>query len=131
MDRVIRKISCLLITICISVYVVNDFLGKSLIIEEDVIVPHGYCDTFYESYSSNTGMTTINGIGNIYYNLEYLGYDVIQEDITDNHIDVCFQKNDDIWRYYYEIGTGYVIFFNNNYESSFNGATYIIERKDI
>ena len=131
MDRVIRKISCLLLTICMVVYVVNDFLGESLIIKDDVIIPQEYCDTLYESYTNNTGITTINGIGNIYYNFVYLGYEVVQEEITDNYIDVCFKKDDDIWRYFYEIGTGYVIFFNNKYESSFNGATYIIERKDI
>lgn len=131
MDRVIRKLACFLITVCIIVYAVNDFLGKSLKVVEDVVIPHEYCDTFYESFNSNTGVTTINGIGNVYYNFKYLEYDIIKEDITDNHIDVCFQKDDDIWRYYYEIGTGYVIFFNNKYESSFNGATYIIERKDI
>lgn len=131
MDRVIKKISCLLITACIMMYVANDFLGKSFTVINDVVVPTRYCDTFYESFTSNTGITTINGIGNIYYNFKYLGYDVIKEEITDDHIDVCFKNNEDIWRYYYEIGTGYVIFFNSNYESSFNGATYIIERKDI
>lgn len=131
MDRIVRKVLCVIITTCMAVYVGNDFLGKSLIIANNVTVPQEYCDTFYESYSNNTGTTTINGMGNVYYNLKYLGYDVIKEDITDNYIDVCFQKNDDIWRYYYEIGTGYIIFFNNKYESSFNGATYIIERKDI
>lgn len=131
MDRIIRKVLCVIVTACIAVYVANDFLGKSLIIKEDITIPHTYCDTFYESYSNNTGVTTINGMGNLYYNFSYLGYDIVQEDITDNYIDVCFRKDDDIWRYYYEIGTGYVIFFNNKFESSFNGATYITERKDI
>lgn len=131
MDRIIRKTLCLTVTVCIMVYAVNGFLGKSLHIADDVIIPQGFCDTFYESYSNNTGMTTINGMGNVYYNFTYLGYAIIKEDVTDKYIDVCFQKGEDIWRYYYEIGTGYVIFFNNNYESSFNGATYIIERKDI
>lgn len=131
MDRIIRKIICIIITACITVYVVDDFLGKSLLIKEDVIIPSNYCETFYESYSNNTGSTTINGIGNVYYNFEYLGYDKIKEEITDRYIDVCFKLDDDIWRYYYEIDTGYVIFFNNKYELSFNGVTYIIERKDI
>lgn len=121
----------MLVTICIMVYVVNDFLGKSFIIADDVIIPQNFCDTFYESFTNNTGRTTINGIGNVYCNMAFLGYDIIQEDIGDDYIDVCFQKDSDIWRYYYEIGTGYVIFFNNKFESSFNGATYIIERKDI
>lgn len=131
MDRIIRKVLCVIVTICITVYVVNDFLGKSLIIKSDVIVPSDYCETFYESYSNNTGMTTINGIGNVYYNFNNLGYDIVKENVTDKYIDVCFKRYNDIWRYYYEIGTGYVIFFNNNYETSFNGVTYIIDRKDI
>ena len=131
MDRIIRKILCVITTICITVYVVNDFLGKSFMVKEDVVVPSNYCETFYESYTNNTGVTTINGIGNVYYNFKQLGYSVYNEQITDNSIDVCFVLEDDIWRYYYEIGTGYVIFFNNKYELSFNGATYIIERKDI
>lgn len=131
MDRVIRKISCLLITICIVLYVVNDFLGESLNIVNDVIIPGDYCETYYESFNNNTGVTTINGIGNAYYNFSKLGYSIIKEDITNDYVDVCFQKDDDIWRYYYEIDTGYIIFFNNKYELSFNGVTYIIERKDI
>lgn len=131
MVRIVRKILFIIVTICMVVYVVNDFLGKSLLIENDVEIPAEYCDTFYQSYSTNTGVTTLNGIGNVYINFSDLGYNVVKEDITETYIDVCFQKSEDIWRYYYEIDTGYVIFFNNKFEESFKGATYIIERKDI
>ena len=131
MDRIIRKAIFIIVTVCVIAYAGNDFLGKSLIIVDDVVIPNTFCETYYESYNNNTGVTTINGMGNVYYNFKALGYNVVQEEINENIIDVCFQKDEDIWRYYYEIGTGYVIFFNNNFESSFNGATYIIERKDI
>jgi hypothetical protein len=39
------------------------------------------------------------------------------------------EKTDEVWRYYFDSQLSYIIFFNSDYENSFEGQTYINERR--
>jgi hypothetical protein len=54
-----------------------------------------YADTYYEMLSDNVGLTTINGISNVYVNMLNSGYNVYNEDIESSYIDVSFVKDNE------------------------------------
>ena len=47
-----------------------------------------------------------------------------------NTIDVMFRnEQNNIWRYYYDKTTSYLLVFNSDYETSYKGISYIIDKK--
>lgn len=90
-----------------------------------------YSPTYYEMLSDNVGMTTINGISNVYVNMETAGYSLYSETITSNSIDASFVKDGHpSYRFYYSHPDGRITFFCSDYESSFTGLAYIIDRME-
>lgn len=120
----IAAIACLSMTIINLSNVQFDTYGTIYIVDE-------YVDTYYEVLSDNVGLTTINGISNVYYNMKRDGYSIYKEDISNTHVDVSFVKEGaPSYRYYYEHSKGKITFFSSDYESSYTGISYIIEKKD-
>lgn len=132
MIRVARRVlmaitaaTCLVITVVNALDCELNTVGTMRVVEE-------YADTYYEMLSDNVGITTINGISNVYVNMTADGYSIYKEDVGKSYIDVSFVKDDaPSYRYYYEHPEGRITFFCSEYENSFSGLAYIIERKEI
>lgn len=132
MIRVVRRVLMVLTAVtCLVITTVNaldcelNTVGTMRVVEE-------YADTYYEMLSDNVGITTINGISNVYVNMTADGYSIYKEDVGESYIDVSFVKDDaPSYRYYYEHPEGRITFFCSEYENSFSGLAYIIERKEI
>lgn len=132
MIRVARRVLMVLTTVtCLVITAVNaldcelNTVGTMRVVEE-------YADTYYEMLSDNVGITTINGISNVYVNMAADGYHIYKEDVGKSYIDVSFVKDGaPSYRYYYEHPEGRITFFCSEYENSFSGLAYIIERKEI
>lgn len=129
--RIIRRLIltvALIISVCITLYNINDVryetIGTTYIVDE-------YVDTYYEMLSDNVGLTTINGISNVYVNMKVDGYSIYSEDVKPNYIDVIFTKDKNpTYRYYFTYPEGRVTIFSSEYESSYLGVSYINERKE-
>ncbi len=131
MMKVFRKLLLMVAAVtcvCITLYnagdaTIDDY-GTFYLVGE-------YSDTYYEMLSDNVGLTTPNGISNVYINMAVDGYSVYKEEITDSYVDVSFTKDGcPSYRYYYEHPSGRITFFSSDYESSFTGVAYINERKE-
>lgn len=89
-----------------------------------------YVSPYYEEISENSGLTSINGISNVYINMQADRYSIYKEEITPTTVDVSFVKEGEpAYRYYYDTSTNRITFFSSNYETSGVGVTYIIDRK--
>ena len=129
--RVFRKIILLVaagVCVYLTLYNANDMgvsvVGTFYIVDE-------YVPTYYEMLSDNVGITTENGISNVYVNMSADGYSIYNEVVTSNSVDVSFVKDRcPSYRYYYSHPDGRVTFFCSDYESSFTGLAYIIDRKE-
>lgn len=131
MVRKLRKfIFVLTAFICIGITLYN---LDNIPIETNgtVYLVNQYADTYYEMLSDNVGLTTINGISNVYVNMEADGYSVYNEDITSSYIDVSFVKEDcPSYRFYFTYPECRITFFCSEYENSYTGFSYISERKE-
>lgn len=129
--RVIRKLLFLVAAIacvCITIYNVNNVPVNTT---GTVYIVDKYADTYYEMLSDNVGITTINGISNVYVNMKNDGYTIYKENITNNNIDVSFVKDGcPSYRFYFEYPEGRITFFSSEYENSYTGYSYINERKE-
>lgn len=131
MFRIFRKVTFLVacvVCVVITLYNVDDIHmetnGKVYIVDE-------YADTYYEMLSDNVGLTTINGISNVYVNMKHDGYSIYNETVNDSFIDVGFVKDGyPSYRFYFEYPEGRITFFSSDYESSYTGFTYINERRE-
>lgn len=131
MVRIFRKLLFVIAAfICVGITVYNldtvptTTVGTVYLVDE-------YADTYYEMLSDNVGLTTINGISNVYVNMKTDGYSVYSEDITDSHIDVSFIKEGSpSYRFYFTYPDGRITFFCSEYENSYTGFSYISERKE-
>lgn len=124
--RFILTVTCLA---CICLTIINydkvrfEMYGTAYIVSK-------YADTYYEMLSDNVGITTINGISNVYSNMKKDGYSIYKEDIKDNHIDVSFVKNEyPSYRFYFTYPEGRITFFCSEYEDSYTGLAYINEER--
>lgn len=129
--KVVRKLLLLIAAVsCVVITVVN--AGDAEIDDDGTFYIIGeYHDTYYEMLSDNVGLTTPNGISNVYVNMVEDGYSIYREEITDSYVDVSFTKEGyPSYRYYYEHPSGRITFFSSDYESSFTGVAYINERKE-
>ena len=129
--RVIRKLLFLIAAVacvCITVYNVDNVPVNTT---GTVYIVDKYADTYYEMLSDNVGITTINGISNVYVNMKNNGYTIYKESITNNNIDVSFVKDGyPSYRFYFEYPEGRITFFSSEYENSYTGYSYINERKE-
>lgn len=129
--RVIRKLLFLIAAIacvCITVYNVDNVPVNTT---GTVYIVDKYADTYYEMLSDNVGITTINGISNVYVNMKNDGYSIYKENITNSSIDVSFVKDGcPSYRFYFEYPEGRITFFSSEYENSYTGYSYINERKE-
>ena len=129
--RVMRKLLFLIAAIacvCITVYNVDNVPVNTT---GTVYIVDKYADTYYEMLSDNVGITTINGISNVYVNMKNDGYTIYKENITNNNIDVSFVKDGyPSYRFYFEYPEGRITFFSSEYENSYTGYSYINERKE-
>lgn len=129
--RILRKIiltMAVVAVVLVTVYNINTIphstSGTAYIIDE-------YVDTYYEMLSDNVGLTTINGMSNVYVNMKADNYTIYSEDIKSDHIDVIFVKDGyPTYRYYFTYPDGRVTIFSSEYESSYLGISYISERKE-
>lgn len=89
-----------------------------------------YVDTYYDRVSDNSGITSINGVSNVYVNMLDCSYIEHYIDIQSNYIDMSFiGTGGDAYRFYYDMKTNLLTFFYSDYERSNTGESYIIERK--
>lgn len=121
---IIAACACLVITYS-NVNDVNvSISGTFYIVGESV-------ETYYEMLSDNVGLTTPNGISNVYVNMAADQYQVYSETVTPTYVDVTFTKKDSpTYRYYYDHQSGRITFFSSDYENSFLGLAYIIDKRD-
>ncbi len=130
-SRAFRKALFLLaasLCVCITIYNLDDVPMKSY---GTIYLVDKYADTYYEMLSDNVGITTINGISNVFVNMEADGYEIYKSDITDSYVDVSFVKDGaPSYRFYYTYPEGRITFFCSEYENSYTGLSYINKRRE-
>ena len=131
MIRIIRRVIltlAVIAAIAVTVYNIDDTPYKTT---GTVYLVDEYVDTYYEMLSDNVGLTTINGISNVYINMKADGYSIYNEEVQPNYVDVTFVKNGyPAYRYYFTYPEGRITIFSSEYESSYLGVSYINERKE-
>lgn len=121
-----------IITTIVCVYItfnnMNDIPIKTY---GTVYIVNEYADTYYEMLSDNVGITTINGISNVFVNMESDGYSIYKSDITESYVDVSFVKDGaPSYRFYFTYPEGRITFFCSEYENSYTALSYINERRE-
>lgn len=129
--RVFRKILFIVASTCCVLLTLYNVDNVPISTNGTIYIVPEYSDTYYEMLSDNVGLTTINGISNVYVNMQKEGYKVYKEDASNSYIDVSFIKEDNpSYRFYFEHPSGRITFFSSDYENSYNGYSYIIDRKE-
>lgn len=134
MDKIIyrlRKVVFFIATLlCVGYTYINSVLPSKEELDDGLRVYPYYQDTYYIPISSNSGTTSLNGMSNVYFNMSNAGFNVYNENITSEYIDVSFVNNEgEAYRFYYDTKTSVITFFYSDYEKSSMGLTYIIEMK--
>ena len=126
---ILRKIVMIIITIIMTTFSIMLITSKTLDRSEEYLYSSTYSDVYYDNLTDNTGITQRESINNVIYNLEKDDY--ILDSLTDDgyYVDAVFSKGSSIWRYVFDYSNNYLMFFNNEYETSFTGETYIIEER--
>lgn len=128
---VARKIFVCILTAIVMMFCLMNTFKETITRDDDFVVIPEYDGVYYEYLSYNTASTQREALCNIIYNLEKEGFTQESLDYSDSGID-CIMKNektDEVWRYYFDSQLSYIIFFNSDYENSFEGQTYINERR--
>lgn len=128
MGIIIRKTIVLITTLIFGIFTYNTIQNNVLNRDDKFIVIPEYRDVFYEELTSNTYIVQREAINNIAYNLQQDGYTESKAEITPSYVDLIYKKNSEIWRYNLDLETNYLVFFKNQYEDSYIGSTYIIEK---
>ena len=130
MTRVIRKLLFLVATVLCCYFTISRITSITMNTTGTVYIVDSYAPAYYEMLSDNVGLTTINGISNVFVNMETEGYSIYKSDIQNSYIDVSFKKEGyPSYRYYFQYPEGRVTFFSSQYETSYTGISYIIDRK--
>lgn len=126
---IIRKVSMVCITVIISVFSLLVIDSKTLDRSGEYQYSPIYSDVYYDSLTSNTAITQREAINSVLYNLEKDGYEL--ESVTDDgyYVDAIFSNDSSTWRYVLDLSNNYLMFFNNRYETSYTGETYIIDER--
>ena len=128
--NILRKI-VRLFTTSIMVFLTTNFLK-----DEGIEVDSTYqyqpqsSNVYYESLTENTGTTQREVINQVWFNMLKDNYQLVDLKSDDFYVDAIFSKDDDLWRYIYDVKSNYLIFLNNDYETSYTGITYINEGKE-
>ncbi len=128
--NILRKI-VLLFTTSIMVFLTTNFLK-----DEGIEVDSTYkyqpqsSNVYYESLTENTGTTQREVINQVWFNMLKDDYQLVDLKSDDFYVDALFSKDDNLWRYIYDVKSNYLIFLNNDYETSYTGITYINEGKE-
>jgi hypothetical protein len=126
---ILRKIVFISITAILTVFTINFIKSDSIEISNKYIYGPYKSYVRYEQLTNNTGKSSREVINNVWYNLNKENYELVSINEDSLYVDVIFQKDSDIWRYVYDKESDYVMFFNNKYETSYNGESYINEGK--
>lgn len=126
---ILRKIVFISITAILTVFTFSFIKSDSIEISNKYIYGPYKSYVRYEQLTNNTGKSSREVINNVWYNLNKENYKLVSINEDSLYVDVIFQKDSDIWRYVYDKESDYVMFFNNKYETSYNGESYINEGK--
>lgn len=127
----IRKGMFLIGAVLCLYYTVTNIYDLNLTAKGTVYLVEEYTPVYYEALSDNVGLTTINGISNVFINMEADGYTVYNAEITNSYVDASFVKEGfPSYRYYFTYPEGRLTFFSSEYENSFKGLSYIIDKKE-
>lgn len=127
----IRKGMFLIGAVLCLYYTVINIYDLNLTAKGTVYLVEEYTPVYYEALSDNVGLTTINGISNVFINMEADGYTVYNAEITNSYVDASFVKEGfPSYRYYFTYPEGRLTFFSSEYENSFKGLSYIIDKKE-
>lgn len=130
MTKAIRKLLFVITALLCCYFTFERISRVNLDTSGTAYIVDSYAPAYYEMLSDNVGLTTINGISNVFINMKEEGYDIYKSDIKSNYIDVSFIKEDGIsYRYYFEYPSGKITFFSSQYETSYTGISYIIDRR--
>lgn len=126
---IIRKISMVFITIMVSVFSMLVVDSKTLERSGEYRYSPTYSDVYYDSLTSNTAITQREAINSVLYNLGQEGFE-LQSLVDDGlYVDVILSNDSSTWRYVFDLSNNYLMFFNNRYETSYTGETYIIDER--
>lgn len=126
---ILSKIVFISITAILTVFTINFIKSDSIEISNKYIYGPYKSYVRYEQLTNNTGKSSREVINNVWYNLNKENYELVSINEDSLYVDIIFQKDSDIWRYVYDKESDYVMFFNNKYETSYNGESYINEGK--
>ena len=127
----IRKGMFLIGAVLCLYYTVTNIYDLNLTAKGTVYLVEEYTPVYYEALSDNVGLTTINGISNVFINMKADGYTVYNAEITNSYVDASFVKEGfPSYRYYFTYPEGRLTFFSSEYENSFKGLSYIIDKKE-
>lgn len=131
MTRIIRKILFVIAAVLCCYFTLERIGNVKLDTTGTVYIVDAYAPAYYEMLSDNVGLTTINGISNVFVNMKLDGYDIYKSDIQNDYVDVSFIKEGyPSYRYYFEYPSGKITFFSSQYETSYTGISYIIDRRE-
>lgn len=134
MDKVIsiiRKVLFMVAAILCVYFTGSNYLDMQIKSDGTVYLVNEYTPVYYEALSDNVGITTINGISNVVINMKADGYDVYKMQVDKSYVDVSFTKdNYPSYRYYFTYPEGKITFFCSEYENSYIGLSYIIDKKE-
>lgn len=124
--RTIRKILFIICTFICVVMTVSH-IGKNVPeVINNVSLLNEVSPSFYVEDTINTGYTNINGISNIYLNLQQDGWKVHKVIIEDTFIDISMTKYPDLsCRVYFKVSDGWTALFLSEYENSNSLLAYI------
>lgn len=131
MMRVVRRVLLTLaVILCFTLTLLNIY-NRSIDIDGSVRLAQSYAQPYYEALSDNVGITTINGISNVFINMKVDGYSIYKQDMTQSYIDVSFIKSGaPSYRFYFLYPEGKITFFSSEYENSYIGVSYINDKKE-
>lgn len=87
--------------------------------------------SYYIPIDATTCKTNINGMSNVYFNMQNSGYRIYNQELSGDYIDVSFVKSgNDSLRYYYNKVTHIMKIFSSDYENSWLGESYINSNKE-
>lgn len=126
---VLRKLVFISITIILTIFTINFISSDNIEIRNKYLYGPYRSSIRYEQLTNNTGKSSREVINNVWFNLNKEGYELVSINEDSIYVDVIFKKDSDTWRYIYDKESDYVMFFNNKYETSYIGETYINEGK--
>ena len=128
---IIRKVLFMVAAILCVYFTGSNYLDMQIKSDGTVYLVNEYTPVYYEALSDNVGITTINGISNVVINMKADGYDVYKMQVDKSYVDVSFTKdNCPSYRYYFTYPEGKITFFCSEYENSYIGLSYIIDKKE-